>query len=231
MRKQTKEQAAELRANYHALAAQASGIAKQYLAEHKDAPEGVVYGAATGAACKYHGNAKFRVQPFEVICIWWIRHRLLIHKSKQEDNDNMNPKIGDKEIADMRADRANGMSISQISKKYNRAYSAVSKYTHDVKPTGFVDAGECTEEQRKQLTDEIAALTDKSENGASEAAENAFGFDIVEELEFMIAQLREMLSDRFGDYRIIAASAENNSATIKYRTAYGLMKLEITRCE
>ena len=56
--KQTKEQAAAARAEYHALAAQASEIAKKYLAEHREADEGVVYGAVVGAACKYHGNSE-----------------------------------------------------------------------------------------------------------------------------------------------------------------------------
>ena len=230
MRKQTKEQAAELRANYHALAAQAAQIAEDYLLEHPDTVPGVVYGGATGAVYKYLGNKKYRVQPFEAICLWCITHRLYVCKSREEAKD-MNPRLSDKEIAEIRAEKTKGMSAIEIAKKHNRAVSVVYKYTSGANADGFVDAGECTEEQRKQLTDEITALTDKNENGACEAAENASGFDIVEELEFMIAQLREMLSDRFGDYRIIAANAENNSATIKYRTAYGLMNLEITRCE
>ena len=68
-KRQTKEQAAEARAEYHELAEQASKIANEYLALHKDAPEGVVYGAVTGAACMYHSNQKYRVQHFEVICL------------------------------------------------------------------------------------------------------------------------------------------------------------------
>ena len=242
MRKQTKEQAAELRANYHALAAQAAQIAETYLLEHPDTVPGVVYGGATGAVYKYLGNKKYRVQPFEAICLWWIRHRLYVCKSREEEND-MKPKLSDKEIAEIRAEKAKGMSAIEIAKKHNRAVSVVYKYTSGANADGFVDAGECTEEQRKQLTDEIAALTDKPETVPIEpsgemlaAIENAakddsYEFDIVEELEFMLTQLREMLSDRFGDYRIVAASADNNSATIKYRTAYGLMNLEITRCE
>lgn len=230
MRKQTKEQAAELRANYHALAAQAAQIAENYLLEHPDTVPGVVYGGATGAVYKYLGNQKYRVQPFEVICLWWIRHRLLIHKSKQEDNMIAIPEKIKKKIIEL---RLSGVTNEKTAEITETSVSTVGRIMREYRDSqkGFVDAGECTEEQRKQLTDEITALTDKGENGACEAAENAYEFDIVEELEFMIAQLREMLSDRFGDYRIIAASAENNSATIKYRTAYGLMNLEITRCE
>ena len=81
-KRQTKEQAAEARAGYHELAEQASEIAKKYLAGHHEADEGVVYGAATGAACMYHSKPKYRVQPFEVICLWWIRHRLLVKKGE-----------------------------------------------------------------------------------------------------------------------------------------------------
>lgn len=112
----TKEQAAANRAEYHELANQATKIARQYLAEHPEADVGVIYGACVGAACKYYGNAKYRVQPFEVICLWWIRHRLLIHKSKQEDNNDMKSSISESEITAMRADRANGMSYAKISK-------------------------------------------------------------------------------------------------------------------
>ena len=230
MRKQTKEQAAEARANYHALAAQAVQIAEDYLLKHPDTVPGVVYGGATGAVYKYLGNKKYWVQPFEVICLWWIRHRLYVCKSKEEGND-MNPRLSDKEIAEIRDEKAKGMSAIEIAKKHNRAVSVVYKYTSGANADGFVDAGECTEEQRKQLTDEITALTDKGENGTREAAENASEFDIVDELEYMLTNLREMLHDRFGKFRIVAASAENNRATIKYRTAYGLMNLEITRCE
>ena len=142
-------------------------------------------------------------------------------------------------------------------------YSLVLNHIRDgFNQQGFVDAGECTEEQRKQLTEEITALTDKPENQACEAAENASDFnavtvpnymlaqmserlaaiesaskadsadfDIVNELEYMLTQLREMLHNRFGEFRILAASAEDNSAVIKYRTADGLMKLEISRRE
>lgn len=230
MRKQTKEQAAELRANYHALAAQAAQIAENYLIEHPDTVPGVVYGGATGAVYKYLGNKKYRVQPFDVICIWWIRHRLYVCKSREEAKD-MNPRLSDNEISAIRAEKAKGMSAIEIAKKHNRAVSVIYKYTSGANADGFVDAGECTEEQRKQLTDEITALTDKGENGAREAAENASEFDIVNELEYMLTNLREMLHDRFGKFRIVAASAEDDSAVIIYRTAYGLMKLSITRCE
>lgn len=228
--KQTKEQAAEARAEYHELAAQASEIAKKYLALHKDAPEGVVYGAATGAACMYHSNKKYRVQPFEVICLWWIRHRLLIYKSKQEDNMITIPEEIKKKIIEL---RLNGVTNEKTAEITKTSVSTVGRIMREYRDSqkGFVDAGECTEEQRKQLTDEITALTDRGENGAREAAENAPEFDIVNELEYMLTNLREMLRDRFGDYRIVAANAENDIATIKYRTAYGLMKLEITRCE
>lgn len=261
MRKQTKEQAAELRANYHALAAQAAQIAENYLIEHPDTVPGVVYGGATGAVYKYLGNKKYRVQPFEAICLWCIMHRLYICKSREEEN-GMNPRLSDNEIAAIRAEKAKGMSAIEIAKKHNRAVSVIYKYTSGTNADGFVDAGECTEEQRKQLTDEITALTDKPENQACEAAENASDFnavtvpnymltqmserlaaiesaskadsadfDIVNELEYMLTQLREMLHNRFGEFRIVAASAEGNSAVIKYSTADGLMKLEISRCE
>lgn len=227
-KRQTKEQAAEARAEYHELAAQASKIAKKYLAEHKDVPEGVVYGAATGAACKYHANAKFRVQPFEVICLWWIRHRLLIHKSKQEDN--MIPNEIKKKIIEL---RLSGVTNEKTAEITETSVSTVGRIMREYRDNqqGFVDAGECTEEQRKQLTEEITALTDKPENQECEAAENTADFDIVNELEYMLTNLREMLHDRFGEFRILAASAEDNSAIIKYRTADGLMKLEISRCE
>ena len=259
--KQTKEQAAEARAGYHELAGQASKIAKNYLAEHREADEGVVYGAATGAACKYHSNAKFRVQPFEVICLWWIRHRLLVKKGET----NMNGKVLTTEIkAQVLADRASGMTYGQLAEKHGISEMSVYRIcaAGKAKSNGFVDAGECTEEQRKQLTEEITALTDKPENQACEAAEKASDFnavtvpnymltqmserlaaiesaskadsadfDIVNELEYMLTQLCEMLHNRFGEFRILAASAEDNSAVIKYRTADGLMKLEISRCE
>ena len=42
--KLTKEQAAEARAEYHALAAQASEIAKKYLAEHKEVKIDYIHG-------------------------------------------------------------------------------------------------------------------------------------------------------------------------------------------
>ena len=260
-KRQTKEQAAEARAGYHALAAQASEIAKKYLAEHKDAPEGVVYGAVTGAACKYHANAKFRVQPFEVICLWWIRHRLLIHKSKQEDNMRPITEETKKKIIELRLSGVTNEKTAEITGTSKPTVDRIMREYRD-NQQGFVDAGECTEEQRKQLTEEITALTDKPENQACEAAENASDFnavtvpnymltqmserlaaiesaakadsaefDIVNELEYMLTQLREMLHNRFGEFRILAASAEDNSAVIKYRTADGLMKLEISRCE
>ena len=227
-KRQTKEQAAEARAEYHALAAQASEIAKKYLAEHHEADEGVVYGAVAGAACMYHSNKKYRVQPFLVICLWWIRHRLLIHKSKQEDN--MIPDEIKKKIIEL---RLSGVTNEKTAEITETSVSTVGRIMREYRDNqqGFVDAGECTEEQRKQLTDEITALTDKPENQACEAAENAADFDIVNELEYMLTNLREMLHNRFGEFRILAASAEDNSAVIKYSTADGLMKLEISRCE
>lgn len=264
MRKQTKEQAAEARAGYHALAAQASKIAKEYLAEHREADEGVVYGACVGAACKYHANAKFRVQPFEVICLWWIRHRLLIHKSKQEDNMRAITEETKKKIIELRLSGVTNEKTAEITGTSKPTVGRIMREYRD-NQQGFVDAGECTEEQRKQLTEEITALTDKPENQAAEAAEAAENasdfnavtvpnymltqmserlaaiesaakadsaeFDIVNELEYMLTNLREMLHNRFGEFRILAASAEDNSAVIKYRTADGLMKLEISRCE
>ena len=237
----TKEQAAEARANYHALAAQASEIAKQYLAEHPEADVGVIYGACVGAACKYYGNAKYRVQPFEVICLWWIRHRLLIHKSKQEDN-MLSDKIK-KKIIEL---RLSGVTNEKTAEITETSVSTVGRIMREYRDNqqGFVDAGECTEEQRKQLTEEITALTDKPETVPIEptsemlaAIENAAKkdsdeFDIVNELEYMLTNLREMLNTRrgFGNYRIVSASAENNSAIIKYRTDDGLIEMSIRRC-
>lgn len=239
--KQTKEQAAEARAGYHELAEQASKIAKKYLAEHKDAPEGVVYGAVAGAACKYHANAKFRVQPFEVICLWWIRHRLLIHKSKQEDN-MLSDKIK-KKIIEL---RLSGVTNEKTAEITETSVSTVGRIMREYRDNqqGFVDAGECTEEQRKQLTEEITALTDKPEtipiepSGEmlaaieSSAKADSADFDIVNELEYMLTNLREMLNTRcgFGNYRIVAASAEDNSAIIKYSTTDGLIEMSIRRC-
>ena len=135
--------------------------------------------------------------------------------------------------AQVLADRASGMTYEQLADKHGISESSVYRIcaADKAKPDGFVDAGECTEEQRKQLTDEITALTDKPENQAAEAAEIAADFDIVNELEYMLTELREMLHNRFGKFRIVAASAEGNSAVIKYSTADGLMKLEISRCE
>lgn len=242
-KRQTKEQAAEARAGYHALAEQASGIAKKYLAEHREADEGVVYGAATGAACMYHSKPKYRVQPFEVICLWWIRHRLLVKKGET----NMNGKVLTPEIkAQVLADRASGMTYRQLAVKHGIGEASVYRIcTADkAKSDGFVDAGECTEEQREQLTAEITALTDKPETipiepsgemlAAIESAAKADSadFDIVNELEYMLSQLREMLNTRcgFGNYRIVAASAEDNSAIIKYSTTDGLIEMSIRRC-
>ena len=116
MRKRlTKEQAAEARAEYHELAEQASEIAKKYLAEHREADEGVVYGAVTGAACMYHSNKKYRVQPFEVICLWWIRHRLLIHISKQEDNMRPITEETKKKIIELRLSGVTNEKTAEIT--------------------------------------------------------------------------------------------------------------------
>ena len=110
--------------------------------------------------------------------------------------------------------------------------------------TGFVDAGEIPIEQREELTAELTALTDKPETvpiepsgemlAAIESAAKADSaeFDIVNELEYMLTNLREMLNTRrgFGNYRIVAASAEDDSAVIKYRTDDGVMEMTIRRC-
>ena len=160
--------------------------------------------------------------------------------------------------------RLSGVTNEKTAEITETSVSTVGKIMREYRDNqqGFVDAGECTEEQREQLTAEITALTDKPENQACEAAENASDFnavtvpnymltqmserlaaiesaskadsadfDIVNELEYMLTELREMLHNRFGKFRIVAASAEGNSAVIKYSTADGLMKLEISRCE
>ena len=158
----------------------------------------------------------------------------------------MNGKVLTPEIkAQVLADRASGMTYRQLAVKHGIGEVSVYRIcTADkAKSNGFVDAGECTEEQREQLTAEITALTDKPETipiepsgemlAAIESAAKADSadFDIVNELEYMLTELREMLHNRFGKFRIVAASAEGNSAVIKYSTADGLMKLEISRCE
>lgn len=159
----------------------------------------------------------------------------------------MNGKVLTPEIkAQVLADRASGMTYGQLVVKYGISKSTVCRICADdkAKSDGFVDAGECTEEQREQLTAEITALTDKPETipiepsgemlAAIESAAKADSaeFDIVNELEYMLTNLREMLNERrgFGNYRIVAASAEDNSAVIKYRTADGLIEMSIRRC-
>ena len=157
-KRQTKEQAAEARAEYHELAAQASEIAKKYLAEHKDAPEGVVYGAVTGAACKYHANAKFRVQPFEVICLWWIRHRLLIHKSKQEDNMRPITEETKKKIIELRLSGVTNEKTAEITGTSKPTVGRIMREYRD-NQQGFVDAGECTEEINRAQQGEVRQAT------------------------------------------------------------------------
>ena len=243
-KRQTKEQAAEARAGYHELAEQASDIAKEYLAEHREADEGVVYGAATGAACKYHANAKYRVQPFEVICLWWIRHRLLIHKSKQEDNMLTTPEEIKKKVIELRLSGTTNERTAEITGISVPTVTRIMREYRENQQTGFVDAGEIPIEQREELTAELTALTDKPETvpiepsgemlAAIESAAKADSaeFDIVNELEYMLTNLREMLNTRrgFGNYRIVAASAEDDSAVIKYRTDDGVMEMTIRRC-